>query len=366
MKHRPASGAQEPRAHRLLDQIAAPLELDLTGLTVYTEAASGSYLFTPVLAAKAGASVIAVAANSRYASASEVEDSTVEAASRAGVEERLRVVRAKNPDDVARADIITNSGFVRPIDASMIEAMKPTAVIPLMWEPWELRGDDLDLPSCKRKGILVLGTDEAAEGVEMTGYSGAVAIKLLLELGLELIRTKVLLLGAQRTLGAMIRRHLTAIGSEVAWFGGGEPEAAPYSGLSDFFESEGSSCDAILVAEHRHPDLLLGKGGYLECDNILARSPDIRIGVIAGNVNALEIEQSGLRYAPNQIRPFGYMSYQAYELGPRPVLELYAAGLKVGATMARARLAGMSPSDAARFSVENSPALDLLGDDAWV
>ena len=61
---------------------------------------------------------------------------------------------------VAQADIITNSGHVRPIDAEMIGWMKPTAVIPLMYEAWEFRDADLDLAACQRRGIVVAGTNE--------------------------------------------------------------------------------------------------------------------------------------------------------------------------------------------------------------
>ena len=36
------------------------------------------------------------------------------------------------------ADVVTNSGHVRPIDAETVAWMKPTAVVPLMYEAWEL------------------------------------------------------------------------------------------------------------------------------------------------------------------------------------------------------------------------------------
>ena len=59
----------ERRAARLLRQAIADYGLDLSGLTVFTEAASGPYLHTPILAALAGAEkVYAQTANSAYAS----------------------------------------------------------------------------------------------------------------------------------------------------------------------------------------------------------------------------------------------------------------------------------------------------------
>jgi hypothetical protein len=51
------------------------------------------------------------------------------------------------------------------------------------------------------------------------------------------------------------------------------------------------------------------------------------------------------------------MSYQPDQLGPRPVLELYAAGLRVGQAMATARLRGRSLEEATSFALRTSPAM---------
>ena len=59
------------------------------------------------------------------------------------------------------------------------------------------------------------------------------------------------------------------------------------------------------------------------------------------------------------------MSYQAAEIGPRPVLELFAAGLAVGEAMARSRLGGASARDAARHALSVAPAMDFTGEGAW-
>ncbi len=60
------------------------------------------------------------------------------------------------------------------------------------------------------------------------------------------------------------------------------------------------------------------------------------------------------------------MSYQPSELGPYPVMDLFAAGLKVGQISANARKEGLSLSEAAKVTLRNAPALDLEGDDAWI
>jgi hypothetical protein len=352
------------RAVRLIDEFVERFALDLSGLAVFTEAASGAYLWAPLLCARAGAGrVYAVTRDSRYASADEVTRTTLAAADQLGVAGTLDIAVGRRPDWLADADVFTNSGFVRPIDAGMVEAMKPTAVIALMWETWEFRDSDLDLDACRRRGILVLGTDERRPPCDMTGYSAVLALKVLFELGLEGFGTRVLLLGGQETLGAAMESGLAGLGADVTRFGaaGGRP----YDELPEHFAAHGGDYDALLVAEHADSRLLLGPAGAIEFDTIRRVNPALRVGVISGTVDGAGLRASGLHHVPDDIQPFGYMSYHPYELGPRPVLELFAAGLAVGQAMARSRLGGASVADAAREALAVAPAMDFPGDRAW-
>jgi hypothetical protein len=153
-------------------------------------------------------------------------------------------------------------------------------------------------------------------------------------------------------------------GIEVTWFAQ-EPDAFPYEGLESHLERFAPDYDALLVAEHEHPIRLLAPDGLVAPAALAGWNPDLRVGVIAGNVDADALRASGLAHLPDRIRPFGYESYETHRLGAEPVLELYAAGLKVGEAMARARLRGLSPRDAAREALDTSPAMDFAGEIAW-
>jgi hypothetical protein len=352
----------ERRALRLADAFIGHYDLDLSGLTVLTEAASGPYLFTPLLAARANAECVhAWTRDSRWAPGDAVSAATQECAVRWGVGDRIEVSLDRNPDAVAASDIITNSGFVRRIDETMIGVMKPTAVIPLMWETWEFRESDLDLAACRRKGILVLGTRESEPPCDMRGYGRALALKLVFDLGLELQGSRILLLGAQTMPGRLTRDALRSAGAEVDWFG--EEAGADwrsYDELRGHALRHADAYDAVIVTELESSTLLLGdRSARLPLDQLADSNPSIRIGVIAGKVDAEALAASGLIHVPDHIAPMGYMSYQPALLGPRPVLDLYAAGLKVGQEMARARLAGLSPDDAAQVAEQRSPAMSF-------
>jgi len=347
------------RARRIAEESIAALQLDLRGLVVYTEAASGAYVYTPLIAALAGADrVFAVTRNSSYGSGEQVEATTGALAQEWAVADRLDVRFDKLRRDVAASDIITNTGFVRPIDCTMIEWMKPTAVIPLMWETWEVREGEVDLPACRERGILVLGTREDRAPHSIYPYCGFSALKLLFELGLEGYRTRVTLLG-RGVVGASIYSVLTDARIEVDWFGDGGNQARPYGEFCSFWRDAGGTRDVLLLADHRTRRPLIGDNGLVTCDELLDVNPGVRIGIITGQADFDALHSAGVRVFPTQPRPFGYMSYHSDSLGPRGVMELYAAGLKVGEAMARARLDGSSLDDARRRALAHSPAMDF-------
>ena len=70
------------------------------------------------------------------ASAVEIKKEASSLAKRLEVDSKIKIHTVKTLDIVSRADIVTNLGFVRPIDKRFISYMKSTAVVPLMFETW--------------------------------------------------------------------------------------------------------------------------------------------------------------------------------------------------------------------------------------
>jgi hypothetical protein len=354
------------RERGLAEQMIERFELDLGGLRVLTEAASGPYLHTPLLAAIAGAErVLAVTADSPYAAKEEVAERTAREAESWGVADRVEIGFERSAEWLGSSDIVTNTGFVRPLDADLVARLKPTAVIPLMWETWEFRPGEVDLEACRARGILVLGTDESQPPCDMRPYIGELGLRLLGELGLEAGSLRIALLGGQPLIGGAIHATLRDRGNEVLWFASDAAEGNPYEELREKLMASAGELDAVLVAEHHDHRLLLGPRGELDPAELAQANPDLPIGVIAGNVDADSLRRAGLRFVPERIRPFAEMSFQPAGLGPEPVLMLYAAGLRVGEAMARARLRGDSPEEAAREALRSSPAMDFPGELSW-
>ncbi len=211
----PSPGLDGRRLVRLMAAAVERCQLDLTGRVVLTEAASGAYTVTPVLAALAGAQVCALAATTRYATAAQLAEGTAELARLAGVACRIELTTEKSAGLLGAADIVTNSGQVRPIDAAMVAQLKPSAVIPLMYEAWEFRGADVDLGACRSRGIPVAGTSETHPAVDVFSFLGPMAVKQLHDAGLPVYGSDLLLL-CDNQFAPFIAGYLRASGARVA------------------------------------------------------------------------------------------------------------------------------------------------------
>lgn len=313
-------------------------ELDLRGLVVLTEAASGAYAVTPLIAALAGADrVLAKTADSRWGSARSVRDSAQQLLALAGVEARLEVRETLDPSLVASADIVTNSGHLRPLDRRLLSQLKPTAVVTLMYEAWELRAEDVDLVACRQQGIAVAGTDERHPSVDVFSYLGAMAQKLLFDAGVAVYGSRLLVL-SDNPFAPFLEHGLTAAGAEVQ-----VAETLPLD--------LGRPADAILVALSPQDRPVLSSAQLAAFAERFPGTPLVRFW------GDLPAELPLPIWPPN--RPggaLGHMGVLPSDLGPEPVVRLQAGGLKVGELLARARHAGHDPATAERLALASGRA----------
>ena len=339
------------RIEKLIGDAMDTYDLDLSGLTVFTEAASGNYVVTPLIAALAGSDrVFAITRDSRYGKAVDVRNFTLELAQRWGVGDRIEVVSDKIPLILSQVDIVTNLGFVRPIDKNMIAYLKPTAVLPLMWETWEFRDADLDLSECRRKGIMVLGTNEREVRLDLFTYVGYLAVKLAFELEIEIYRSKVVVVGSG-TFGESSVKAFDKLDAHIKYI----DLSAGNSLETESAKSMLRDADLVVLVEHQSPVCLIGSEGQITVDELLMLSPHLSIVHIAGNINREEIDNAAIPCVPQKSAAPGYMSITTDYLGPKPIIALHTAGLKVGEAMARTRLAGLDPIEAEKKVLRDLP-----------
>jgi len=324
--------------------------LDLTDLTVYTEAAIGYPGYAPIIAAMAGAKkVFAITKDSNYGRKEEVSDFTYTLARSVNVEDRIEVIYERNSDEIAQADIITNTGFVRPIDRWMVENMKKTACVLLMMETWEHRPEDVDLVACRENNILVMGTNENDPRLKIFDYLGALCAKQLLNCDIEIVDSKLRIVGSGY-FSYHIARELDAFGAQVL-----RVNTLNNKKALKFLKN----ADAIIIADDTPERLHIGEKGDITAKELWMLSPHITVLQLKGLIDRKDLDKYAIPYLPKEDRGKGHMGFILDDLGPKPSIRLLVAGLKVGEAMARARLAGKSIEEAKKFALENSPAQDF-------
>jgi len=337
------------RVKKLIKKFIAELDIDLSHLVVLTEAASGNYIFTPLIAAVANAEkVIAVTKDSKYGKAKSVIENTLLFAKYFDVDGKIQVFDVLKPGIIEKADIVTNLGFLRPINKDFISHLKPTAVVPLMYETWEFREYDLDLRECWKKGIPVLGTNEEHEALRIFDYVGHLCLKKLYEAEIEVFRSKIVLVGNNK-FGKNIIKTLSAVGAEVLCVTKAEEEEVRQLGGTKIGDSLGEfdvqdkirSCEAIIINTYPNRDIVIGENGDISARRLGKLAPRTTIIQLNGQVDRKSLDDYGFVYLPKEEPIAGHMGWTLADLGPKPLIALHTGGLKVGELLARARLKGL-------------------------
>jgi hypothetical protein len=306
------------------------LQLDLDGMKVITEAATGPFAVTAAIAAAAGARVEAIAADSAFGSSAEAAEATMAVSETCTVADRVTTV-SRETADFHRADVVTNLGFVRPLDRTLVEQLPTGAVIPLMYELEELRPAEIDVDACRRRGIRIVGTNERHPAVDVLRYCGLLAVKMLFELGMEVVRSRVIVVGAELFSGE-IRESLATLGAEVTVISRWEELTLEDAGAVDvlFFSDYGGKLRDV----SRYKPLLLD------------RWAGATLIQFTGGLDYGPFIEAGWRVVPEKrIAPFRMWRTLA-DLGPRPVIELHAGGLKAAELILR----GIPESGNSRFA----------------
>lgn len=325
------------RVARLMREGTASLALDLRGLRVVTELGTGVYALTPALAALGGAAkVTAIAQDSEWGTVGEASQTLRAACDILGLSgSPIDIVTSRAAMAIPDADIVTNLGFVRPINHELLQCMKPTAVVPLMCESWEVRPQDVDVRACRELGILVAGTNERHPSCDVFRFAGPLAGRMILDAGLELLDTTIVVLGSD-DFAPVIENWLNSAGSK----------ATVVSSSRSLRTADLADTDVLMVAEYASEALMVGPGGAVDPALLASASPGLTVIQFAGRIDGESLLHHGVRFWPDPLVPPRRMSRTFSYLGPAPVLQLHAAGLKVGELLARASLAGHAPVQA--------------------
>ena len=350
------------QAIRLIHHAIAATRLDLKGLRVLSEAATGYRRITPVLAALAGADqVYAVGRDSARVSRREAEEQTAYFAGLARVEDRVQLLSTRLQAPLADVDLVTDLPGVRPVDEAIVRNVAETAAVSLMHGVARWRAGDVDVATCRRLGIAVAGVDEEAVGLYRYLPMGVVAG--LLDLGVEVTGSTLVVAGqgpgyahvvqALRRLGARVLVAAPETAGRIELFGG---EKAG-DGLGDeAVTGRLAEADALVLCHAEADERWVGPGAAADAAHLAAAAPHLAVVGLEAETDLRALTAAGLR-----CRPAGG-SGDLFDLLPQPVVLLHAAGLRVGEVMTRARRRGSSPLAAEQLAAEEAHAEQLPKD----
>lgn len=341
---RPQPGFAAERLVALMRAAIARIGLDLGGITVLTEAASGAYATTASLAGLAGAErVFAVARDNRHGSRSHHARQTRALAAAAGVEARLEIVTS--PGAVAAdSQIVTNSGNLRPLDRELIVRLPSQAVIALMYEVWELRAADLDLAACRARGLPVVAVNERHPAIDVFRYLGPLALRQLHDAGFAVLGCRLALL-CDNPFAPSIRAALEAAGAEVQVAERCE-------------ELPAGPVDAVLVALRPRAAPVIGAA---EARHLLARVGRAPLVQFWGDLDRAALAMLGLQVWPEAAPPAGHMGMLLPAIGPEALVRLQAGGLRAAELVYRHGAAAAVPGSEAELLSPSAEAVGLAG-----
>ena len=287
--------------------------LDLSSMIVLTEAASGAYGVTPVIAALANARhVYGFVRNTPHGTVAQVTAWTIALASAAGVDDRISVIETISQDAIGEVDIVTNSGHLRPITRDVIEHLPPRAVIGLMFEAWEFRPDDIDFVACQQRQIPIVGVNEHHPAVNVFSYLGPLCVKMLHDAGIPVYGNRIALLCDNGFAEPMIR-GLTGAGASAEVF----PSV----------ESLSEDCwDAIVVALQPFSTLRVNESQAAHLGKVVPTGA--LLAQFWGDVDRDALESAGLEVWPPLPPHAGHMAILLSAIGPDPIVRLQTGGLR--------------------------------------
>jgi len=322
------SNFQDIKALKIIEETIDKLKLDLTNYNVLTEVGSKFYKNIPVIASLANAKRgMAWTRDFQYGSAEDNIKACLSVLEKLDMVQRVEFYSGElNIDHLENADIITNSGFLRPLNIDKLKHCKYGAVIPLMFEKWELRETNIDISYCNQKDIKVAGTWEGHLDINVFEYVGSLAVKMALEAGYEIYDNHIIV-WSDDDFGKQITKKFEALGAT---------ELIQTVNF-DLLLNKISDNDFIFLADYSETNHYF-TNSFFNLEEIKRLNPNVGIVHLYGevSVNKYIENMKGMIY-PMKDGKAKTMSFTLGHVGLNPIIKLQTAGLKVGESMLKSK-----------------------------
>lgn len=304
------------REKRLISSVIDKLDLDLQGFNVLTEVGSRNFVYTPIIALAAGAeNVFAWTRDSKFGNGSDIIQRCQRICREFGLP-GSRIMYAENNrpvEHIQEADIITNLGFVRPLNRAFLSNVEKKVVIPYMCDAWEFREGDVDIDYCREKGIKVAGTWENHPSLQIFDGCAHLIAKLCFESSFEIYQNKILVISRDKfgEVACSVFKTLRCDQVDIV-----SPFEFDGSGLAQY--------DFVLLADYS-TNCEVFSSSFFEANPV----SDIAVVHLCGNLDLDIVARHGFTVYPEENGQAKRMSRTLDYLGAKPLIDLHAAGLKV-------------------------------------
>lgn len=323
------------RHSKKITEIINSIELDLSGKVVLTELASGPYMSTPLIASIAGAEkVYCFGKDSKYGTFLDLKNKLNEYCEELNLD-NIQCIDEVSEVVIAECDIITNSGQLRPINSDILKFVKESAVVPIMYESWEFRSEDIDIDFCKQNKILVGGTNEQHPKIDVFGFLGDLLLKQIFDVGMCVYENSIHLI-CNNDFAPHLIAPLAKL-SKKLYFTGDEKYTKGFELVhvsNEINSTIVSESDIIVYCGAPFFEELLPDSFY---DNLKKDSRYVKLLNFSGALNEDKLTDLGIDFHPKGLKK-GHMGILPSAIGWDPIIRLQAGGLKVGEDLSNRKL----------------------------
>jgi hypothetical protein len=314
---------EQKRAIDLIKDLKNTLDVNLDGYKVLTELGSKYYLYSPLIPLLCGADfVYAFVKDTRYGKAAELSSQLYELATKLGLQDKLKIgSNILDSTFLQQADIVTNSGMLRPLNKEKLSLLKKGAVVPLMFEAWELREEDIDIEFCKEQGIKVAGTWENHPSIMVFNYVMMLGIKLAHEAGFEVLDNNIFIWSNDH-FGEILEVAFTKNGARNC------TRNVDYKSLLEVVKD----LDFIILADY---DELNDFETIFDFNELQKLNPTLGIIHLYGSIKYEQLHNAGFNIYPKKDGFAKLMTYTLAHVGLEPIMKLQVASYRVATEMLR-------------------------------
>ena len=315
----------------MIERSIKKLNVNLNGYKILTEVGNNNYIYTPLIAAMTGAErVFVYTKDNKYFKATDAINDCKKLLIDLNLNHKVEFVTDINIP-LIEADIITNSGFLRPLNQDKLSKIKSNAVIPLMYEAWEIRESDIDIEFCKKKKIKVAGTFENHESIKVFDAVSTLAVKLSLEAGFEVFQNRIAIWSNDH-FGAKSKEGFLNMKAETVTI---------YSDAQKLM-NDIENIDFIFICDYDEQRNYFGHEAIFNVDKILELNPSLGIIHLYGNIDNDLLKSKGMKVYPDKKGFAMIMTETLAYVGITPIINLQVAGFKVAEELLKNELTELS------------------------